>query len=309
MFSAPLRATPSGWIGCDPALSIRRDVKSRSSLDCAGPTFCNDVRMPEGDTVKNAANALTKALAGQTVSRSDFRVPALATTDLAGYRILECGVRGKHLLLRFTSPEDVAWTLHSHLRMDGAWRTFRTRERPPGRPAHTIRVILTTETSLAIGYNLHDIALLRTDEEAALLDYLGPDLLGPDWDPDEAVRRLSAQPDREIADALLDQRNLAGIGNLYKSEALFLRGIWPWRPVREAGDLHAMVTLAQRMLASNVGRWTQTTTGSLRRGAETYVYGRIGQPCRRCGTLIQRREQGEHGRVTFWCPSCQPAPE
>ncbi len=263
--------------------------------------------MPEGDTVKNHADALTRVLAGQLVVRSDFRVPALATTDLAGYRVLECGVRGKHLLLRFASPSQAAWTLHSHLRMDGTWRTFRAGERVHGAPAHTIRVVLTTERSIAVGFHLHELALLPTAEEAELLAYLGPDLLGPDWDATEAVRRLSAEPDREIADALLDQRNVAGIGNLYKSELLFVRGIWPWRPVREAGDLSAIVQLARRMLRSNVGRWTQTTTGSLRKGEETYVYGRPGRPCRRCGTLIQRREQGEHDRVTFWCPSCQPA--
>src|SRR4051812_23603209 len=103
--------------------------------------------MPEGDTVKNHANALSKALTGQTVTRSDFRVPALATTDLAGYRIVGCGARGKHLLLRFESPDGSTWTLHSHLRMDGTWRTFRTDERPTGRPAHTIRVVLTTATT------------------------------------------------------------------------------------------------------------------------------------------------------------------
>jgi endonuclease-8 len=262
--------------------------------------------MPEGDTVKNAATALTKAMAGQVVRRSDFRVPALATTDLTGHQVLECGVRGKHLLLRFRDPGGDRLTLHSHLRMDGSWRTFRIGERPHGRPAHTIRVVLTTDSTIAVGFHLHELALIRTMEEAALLEHLGPDLLGPDWNPEEAVRRLSARPDREIADALLDQRNLAGIGNLYKSEVLFLRGIWPWRPVAEAGDLTAIVKLAQRLLASNVGRWTQVTTGSLRRGTETYVYGRPGLPCRRCGTPIRHLEQGEHDRVTFWCPSCQP---
>ncbi|HEY1485138.1 MAG TPA: DNA-formamidopyrimidine glycosylase family protein, partial [Micromonosporaceae bacterium] len=243
--------------------------------------------MPEGDTVKNHATALTKALAGQVITRSDFRVPQLATVDLTGFTVRECGVRGKHLLLRLSGRSDL--TLHSHLRMDGTWRTFRPTDRPYGRPAHTIRVILATETTMAVGFHLHDLALIPTAEEPALLDYLGPDLLGGDWDPAEAVRRLAAQPERAIADALLDQRNLAGIGNLYKSELLFLRGIHPWTRVGDIDDLTPVVALAQRLISSNVGRWTQTTTGSLRKGEETYVYGRPGRPCRRCGTLIRRK--------------------
>jgi endonuclease VIII len=263
--------------------------------------------VPEGDTVRNHATALTKALAGQIVTRSDFRVPALATVDLAGWTVLECGVRGKHLLLRLSSPRGDRRTLHSHLRMDGTWRTFAAGERPYGRPAHTIRALLTTAGTVAVGYHLHEMALIPTSEEAALLDHLGPDLLGDDWHADAAVRRIASAPEREIAEALLDQRNLAGIGNLYKSEMLFLRGIWPWRPVGEVADLPALVSLGQRLLTSNVGRSTQATTGSLRRGEETYVYGRAGRPCRRCATPIRRKDQGEHDRVTFWCPRCQPA--
>jgi endonuclease VIII len=259
--------------------------------------------MPEGDTVKNHANTLTKALAGQVVTRSDFRVPALATLDLGGWTVRECASRGKHLLLRLSRAGASDRTLHSHLRMDGTWRTFRPGERPHGQPAHTIRVILTTPTVTAVGFHLHDLALIRTAEEPELLAHLGPDLLGPDWDPVEAVRRIDAEPDRPIGDALLDQHCLAGIGNLYKSELLFLRGIFPWTPVSDVADRAALVSLAHRLISSNVGRWTQTTTGSLRRGEANYVYGRPGLPCRRCGTLIRRRDEE---RVTFWCPSCQP---
>jgi len=163
---------------------------------------------------------------------------------------------------------------------------------------------------VAVGYHLHDLALVPTDQEETLVGHLGPDLLGsPDevggWDPEEAVRRLRARPERAIADALLDQRNLAGLGNLYKAEVLFLRGIHPLTPVGEVADLEAVVDLAHRLLMANRGRWTQATTGSVRRGEESYVYGRAGAPCRRCGTLIERDSVGE--RVTFWCPSCQPA--
>jgi endonuclease VIII len=257
--------------------------------------------VPEGDTVKNSANALTAALGGQTLTRSDFRVPALATTDLAGWTVRDCISRGKHLLLRLTRDGTPDQTLHSHLRMDGAWRTFRAGARIHGGPAHTIRVILTTPSTVAVGFHLHDLALVPSAEESSLVGHLGPDLLGPDWNPAEAVRRLQTQPDRTIGEALLDQRNLAGT-----RKVLFLRGVWPWRTVADAGDLTALVTLARKMLASNVGRWTQATTGSLRKGETNYVYGRPGRPCLRCGTLIKRRDQGSDERVTFWCPSCQP---
>jgi endonuclease VIII len=261
--------------------------------------------MPEGDTVFNHARALHEALAGQTIVRSDFRVPKLATTDLAGWTVVESAARGKHLLLRLADPAGVTATLHSHLRMDGSWRTFRRGERWHGGPAHTIRIVLDTEKVTAVGYHLHDIALVPTDDEHTLLDYLGPDLLGPDWDSARAIANLSAAPERATADALLDQRNLAGIGNMYKSEVLFLRGIWPWRPVGDVTDLAGLVSLARRMINAHRGRWTQSTTGSLRRGEEFYVYGRAGRPCRRCRTPIRRADEGDYDRITFWCPSCQ----
>ncbi|MET8908468.1 zinc finger domain-containing protein [Micromonospora sp. NPDC004551] len=196
------------------------------------------------------------------------------------------------------------WTLHSHLRMDGVWRAYAPGERWSARPAHLIRVVLRSPGAVAVGYHLHELALIPTAEEESLVGHLGPDLLGPDWDPDEAVRRLSAHPDETIGEALLDQRNLAGVGNLYKCEVLFLRGVSPWTPVRAVPDLPGTVALAQRLLAANRGRWTQSTTGSLHRGQTSYVYGRRAQPCRRCGTAIRKEELGE--RVTYWCPACQP---
>jgi endonuclease-8 len=261
--------------------------------------------MPEGDTVWNTARVLERALVGDVLTGSDFRMPQLATTDLSGWTVAESASRGKHLLLRLTRG-DRATTLHSHLRMDGVWRAFAAGERWSGGPAHLIRVVLRTKRSVAVGYHLHELALIPTAAEAATLDYLGPDLLGTDWNPAEVVRRIAAKPDASIAEALLDQRNLAGVGNLYKAETLFLRGLWPWTPVADVEDVSATVELAQKLVASNRGRWTQTTTGSLRRGETSYVYGRRAQPCRRCGTAIQKAEQDE--RVTYWCPRCQPKP-
>ncbi|TDB70098.1 DNA-formamidopyrimidine glycosylase family protein [Micromonospora sp. KC723] len=266
--------------------------------------------MPEGDTVWNTARVLHRALAGARLTGSDFRVPQLATTDLTGWTVRGCASRGKHLLLRLAAPVGHPGpphrTLHSHLRMDGAWRAYAPGERWAARPAHLIRVVLRSAGAVAVGYHLHDLALVPTAGEESLVGHLGPDLLGSDWDPTEAVRRLAAHPDATIGEALLDQRNLAGVGNLYKCEVLFLRGVSPWAPVRDVPDLAGTVALAQRLLAANRGRWAQSTTGSLHHGQTSYVYGRRGQPCRRCGTAIRKAELGE--RVTYWCPVCQPAP-
>lgn len=263
--------------------------------------------MPEGDTVWNTARVLQRALVGGRLTGSDFRVPQLATVDLAGWTVVESASRGKHLLLRLRDPDgERQLTLHSHLRMAGAWRAYAPGERWAARPAHLIRVVLRTADAVAVGYHLHDLALTSTAGEDALVGHLGPDLLGADWDPAEAVRRLAAHPTASIAEALLDQRNLAGIGNLHRAETLFLRGVWPWTPVADVPNLPGIVGLAQRLVAANRGRWTQTTTGSLRKGRTSYVYGRRGLPCRRCGTAIQQAEQGE--RVAYWCPRCQPGP-
>lgn len=261
--------------------------------------------VPEGDTVWNTARVLHAALADRPLTASDFRVPQLAAVDLSGATVRESVSRGKHLLLRLVGPDGVgARTLHSHLRMDGSWRVYALGQRWASKPAHLIRVVLRTADAIAVGYHLHDLALLPTAEEDRLVGHLGPDLLGPDWDHDEVVRRLTAHPSRRIVEALLDQSNLAGIGNLYACEVLFLRGVAPDTPVGAVPDLPGLVNLAQRLLAANRGRWAQSTTGSLRRGETTYVHGRHNQPCRRCRTLVRKAEQGR--RIVYWCPVCQP---
>jgi endonuclease-8 len=258
--------------------------------------------MPEGDTVWNTARVLD-ALVGQVVVASEFRVPQLATADVTGWTVRESACRGKHLLLRLTKDAQ-EMTFHSHLRMDGSWKVYRPNRRWTGGPEHQIRAVLRTDQWTAVGYHIHELRFVRTTQEDAVVGHLGPDLLGADWDADEVVRRLAAQPEREIAEALLDQRNLAGIGNHYTAEILFILGVWPWTPTKDAGDLRAVADLAYELLNANKGRWLQSTTGSLRAGERTYVYGRRGRSCRRCGTPIRKADQGE--RVTYWCPVCQP---
>ncbi|MGH3424581.1 MAG: DNA-formamidopyrimidine glycosylase family protein [Nocardioidaceae bacterium] len=259
--------------------------------------------MPEGDVVWRAATRLRETLAGRPLTTSDFRVPRLATVDLSGRQVLDVVSRGKHLLLR-VEPDH---TVHVHLRMDGEWHLYRPGARHHGR-AWQIRLILGNDAWEAVGYRLPVVELLPTADEARVVGHLGPDPLGPDWDAAEACRRLAADPDRMIGDALLDQRTLAGIGNLYKAEVCFLRGISPWRRVTDVDDLPGLVDLARRLLDANKNRVGQVTTGTARPGHDTWVYGRTARPCRRCGTTIKRAVQGNRldGRVTYWCPRCQP---
>jgi endonuclease VIII len=257
--------------------------------------------MPEGDTVWRAARQLHEALAGRVLTGSDFRVPRYATTDLTGRQVTEALPRGKHLLIRVEGGV----TVHTHLKMDGSWRIRRAGGYPPR--DHRVRLILANQQWQAVGSRLGIVEVLPTAAEARAVGHLGPDLLGPDWDGAEAVRRLLADPGRPAGEALLDQRNLAGIGNIFCTEMLFLRGISPWRPVGEVPDLRALVELGQRLLDANKERAGIITTGVARRGEGIWVYGRAGRPCRRCGTTIRRAEQGDVGeeRVRFWCPACQ----
>ena len=259
--------------------------------------------MPEGDVVWNTARRLHEALAGRVLTRSDFRVPRYATANLTGHPVTEAVSQGKHLLIRVGN----GLTVHTHLKMDGSWRIRPAAAGPPRKNAHQVRVVLANAEWQAVGYLLGITEILPTAREHQVTGHLGPDLLGPDWDPALAVRLLSRDPDRAIGEALLDQRNLAGIGNVYAAELLFLRGIEPWRSVGSIEDLPALVDLGHRLLDANKARPGHVTTGDTRRGKENWVYGRAGKACRRCGTRIKKGEQGPAGeeRMRFWCSNCQ----
>jgi len=268
--------------------------------------------VPEGDTVWLATRRLHDALAGHVLVHTDFRVPRLATADLAGQTVTEVVSRGKHLMTR----TDAGLTLHTHFRMDGSWHLYRPGTRWSGGPDWQVRVVLATQEWQAVGYRLPVVELLASDDEQSVVGHLGPDLLGSDWDLDEAVRRLRTDCSRELGAALLDQRNLAGIGNLYKTETLFLSGLTPWTTVGDVADLPAVVRRAHRLMTANRDHWQQTTTGSTRKGEEHWVFERAGRPCRRCGTTVVEAMQGEddhpeQARICYWCPRCQsgPAPE
>ena len=257
--------------------------------------------MPEGDTVYRAARLLNEALAGEILTKSDLRVPAFATVDLSGETVHNVTSRGKHLLMRVGE-----YTIVSHLKMEGIWRVIRPGQRWP-RPSHTARAVLSTDHLDAVGFDLGQLDVVRSDDESSVVGHLGPDLLGPDWNPAVAVANLQSRPEREIGLALLDQRNLAGIGNVYRAELCFLRGMLPTRPVSRDPSIDKTVALAHRLLVANKDRSTRVTTGQLR-GNSLWVYGRAGRPCLRCGARIERGELGDSPltlRDTWWCPRCQ----
>ncbi|VFA90419.1 DNA glycosylase/AP lyase Nei [Gordonia paraffinivorans] len=262
--------------------------------------------MPEGDTVYAAASRLRAVLEGRRLVSSQFRIPSLATADLSGRDVVAVRSRGKHLLIdvdESTPGAGDAVSVHSHLKMEGVWHVH-----PIGRrwrrPAYQARVVLRTETHEAVGFDLGILELLA-DPDAALA-YLGPDLLADDFDRDEAIRRLADDPDQPVGAALLDQRLMAGVGNVFRSEICYLRKVLPTRPVREV-DLGPMVDLSRRLLWANRLRSARTTTGNTSPNGRMWVYGRQGQLCRRCATLITRGELASTGgeRSIYWCPRCQ----
>jgi len=258
--------------------------------------------VPEGDTVYRTARRLTDALGGSTLRRGELHHPRLSTVDLAGRVLHTVRPVGKHLVLRF----DRDLSLHCHLKLDGSWRLVPTPGRLPIN--HRTRAVLADDTTAALGQALHDMALLRTAEEHRLVGHLGPDLLAEDWSDThaaEAADRLAATPDRELAESLLDQTVMAGVGNVYKNELCFLLGVSPWTPVSEV-DAAETVRLARDLLLRNALRANRNTTGNPRPGQSLWVYGRNRADCLRCGERVHLRSRGE--RVTYFCPRCQPGP-
>lgn len=296
--------------------------------------------MPEGDTLHRAAARLDAALAGRELTCTDFRVPAHATVDLVGHYVLGARAIGKHLFLDIGAEPGgaVSTVVHAHFKMEGIWVTH-----PAGSrwrfPAYKARVVLRvrdegaagdgrdTETE-AVGVELGELDVFTPAEATARVAHLGPDLLGEPapgqpfrpgtWSGAEALARLRAAGDRAIGAALLDQRIVAGIGNEYRAELLFLRGIAPQRTVADvdaAGGLEPLLMLARRTMAANLTRDARVFTGVDRTGERHWVYGRGGRPCRRCRTPIRGDELGDitgssvdadrFARTVFFCPECQ----
>ncbi len=249
--------------------------------------------MPEGDTVFRTATKLREALEGKELTRCDVRVPRYAAVNLAGQKVDEVLSRGKHLFIRVGAA-----SIHSHLKMDGAWIIGRVRA-----PAYKVRIVLETADSRASGVDLGVLEVLERAVDMDAVAHLGPDLLGDDWSAETAAANLMADPSRPLSETLLDQRVMAGVGNVYANELGFVFGLRPGTAVGALTDPLRMVTRTQQMLWANRSRINRTTTGNTRPGQDVWVYGRAAKPCRRCGTPIETDRGGE--RITYWCPTCQ----
>jgi len=286
--------------------------------------------VPEGDAIFRTARTLNRALAGYEVVRFESVLPALTRihedTPITGRTIESVTAAGKHVLMRFSALRQAQGApsasrgggliLRTHMRMNGSWHIYRPGERWQ-RPRREMRLIVATQGFEAIGFNVPVAEFLEAADVARHQDLrlMGPDLLGEVFDANEAVRRFMQRETLEIADALLNQRIVAGAGNVYKSEVLFLCGVDPFTPVRDVGDdkLREILATARKHLTANVTdpKGGITTYRGYRRGAgrdaaeRRYVYGRARKPCRKCGTLIRVKPQGPNARLTYWCPTCQ----
>lgn len=271
--------------------------------------------MPEGDTIFRAARAISSVLEGKTVTRFRSEFPHLNRVDedepIAGRRVESVVSRGKHLLMRFSG----GLTLRTHMRMNGSWHIYRQGEKW-ARSSRSMRIVIETEEYVIVGFTIPVAEWIRSDVEhkAAELRRLGPDLLGEQFDREAAVSRMQTHGRELVGDALLDQRVMGGVGNVYKSEVLFLCGVHPERRVSslDRPTIEALVDRARDLLARNVAAGApnaRITTGSSDPSAALWVYGRGGRPCRQCGTPILRRLMGRDVRSTYWCPICQPSGE
>jgi endonuclease-8 len=263
--------------------------------------------MPEGDTIWRTARTLHAALAGKKVLSLDSTLPAVAAAarrqGLAGRTIESVDAHGKHLLVRFAGGS----VLHTHQGMRGRWYLYRAAGEWRRR-ASRARAVIETSDAVALCFLSPVVEVLSSAEAARhpALSRLGPDLLKPDFDPAAARRRLRERDEVEIGVALTDQTALAGIGNVYKSEVLFLGGVSPFARVGALGDdaLDRLVATARDLMRGNLGSGRRRTTAPLSPGL-AWVYRRSGQACRRCGDEIRRAVQGSEARSTYFCPTCQ----
>lgn len=288
--------------------------------------------MPEGDTIFRAARTLNLALAGKTVTRFTSVYPALTRVDedfpITGRSITRVDARGKHLLIHFGPSTSLsagepralkgrATTLRTHMRMHGSWHIYRPGEKWQ-RPRGEARIVIEVADFVAVGFNVPVAEFLDETQAARQEDLrlIGPDLLGESFDEDEAVRRIQRRGAEGIAEALLNQRVVAGIGNVYKSETLFMEGVHPETPVAQVGDerLRAVLKTARKLLKLNIAdasaeiityRGLRRTTGRTDPEERLWVYGRGGKPCRKCGTAISYKKTGPDVRGTYWCAQCQ----
>ena len=279
--------------------------------------------MPEGDTIFRTARALGRALSGKPITGFRSTYPKLTRYNddapLTGQWVVSIGSRGKWLLIEFSGGGILA----THMLMNGSWHIYRPGQRWQ-QPRSNMRIVLETADYLAVGFRvpiveIHTAESLRRDRRIPSVEI---DALSNKFDAMAAMERLLAHADEAVADVLLRQDVLAGVGNVFKSEVCFVTGVHPYCKVAWLGEeeARALIAAAQKLIGSNVledsgemivtfGGRTRRTTHESHPGASLWVYGRVGEPCRRCGERIRRRIQGPDARVTFWCPSCQRMPD
>ncbi len=302
--------------------------------------------MPEGDTIFRAARTLQRALAGAVVTRFDTQYAHVARVHddapITGRMVERVAARGKHLLIYFSelrgqpSGGDEAaapsgsralatlqgpLVLRTHMLMSGSWHIYRSGE-PWQRSASSARIVVATAAFVAVAFSVPIAEFVPAGELESdqAISRLGPDVLSLDFDAAGAVVRLAGSTRPTAAEALLEQQAVAGIGNVFKSELLFLAGQWPFQPPALVSDAQwtRLVRDARTLLQANVidpsdggvvtWRGMRRTTGRANPAQRLYVYGRHGRPCRQCGASILMRHHGEHNRSTYWCPRCQPPP-
>jgi endonuclease-8 len=276
--------------------------------------------MPEGDTIFRTARALGRALAGKPVTGFRSTYPLLTRfnddTPLVGQTVEQVESRGKWLLLHFSG----GGTLATHMLMSGSWHIYRPGERWQ-QPRINMRIVIENGDYVAVGFRVPVAKMLKPQELARATGIPPPaiDVLSEEFNAGEVLRRMLACADEEAADVLLHQEVMAGVGNVFKSEVCFATGINPFSKVvsLELEKATALISAARRLVAANVledsgdtivtyGGRKRRTTHEADPSASLWVYGRGGEPCRRCGELIRRRIQGPDARVTFWCERCQP---
>ena len=256
--------------------------------------------MPEGDSVYQLAARL-QFMVGREITYTSIRVPRYATATFTGEVCERVWPYGKHLFMQFGNQ-----ILHTHLKMDGTWAIHRagSRWRKPGHQARVVLRVSDHPTDIElVGFLLGHVAVYGVDQYSEVTGYLGPDILAPEFDIGTAVENISADPSRSIGEALLDQRNLAGIGNEYRAEICFVAGINPFTPVGDV-DVVEVLRIARSLIWANRNSSMRVTTGVKRAGENNWVFGREGRPCRKCGTPIAVDRQSEQ-RIVWWCPSCQ----
>jgi len=258
--------------------------------------------MPEGDTLRRLATKITDRFAGGTVERSVMRDPRIATVDLRGRTLVEADAYGKHLFVRF----DDGRSLHAHLLMTGSFEVGR----PSRESEWRRRVELWFGDGRLTGVAVPLLGILATGDEHTITDRLGPDLCATSGPPDlgEIVDRLRREPAAPLTGALLDQRNVAGFGNVYVNDVPFIAGVSPTQPVGTIGGLESLVALGIALIRVNAARGPQNTTGRQLHTDQRWVHGVGRRPCPVCGIRLGYRDgdQTPWQRSITWCPSCQP---